>query len=228
MRYLVRKGFSVSPIGYALALVLLLSSLSYADITYTDFASWAAANPGYVTVTIPDPAPDQFTVFGTGNASVTYSGVQFSQSGDPNTGPDLFNIGSLDSGNPAVLSSASSNGDANILITLPQPMTALALDYSTWNGSPVAFALSNGTLFNQASTAVSGNFTVPDFFGVKATSPFQSVMLTSPDLALNLNNVSFVSSLPSASVPEPETWPVLAGFLIFLAGTALWRKQCLS
>lgn len=56
------------------------------------------------TVVIPDPAPNPFIYFGTGDASVTYFGVTFTQQlalGDAN----LFNVGSLFSGDPAVLSS---------------------------------------------------------------------------------------------------------------------------
>jgi hypothetical protein len=88
----------------------------------------------------------------------------------------------------------------------------------------VAFKLSNGTLITQPSTAVEGSFAVPDFFGVTANSTFQSVLLTSPDMALNLDNVSFVSSVPSVAAPEPGTWPVLTGCLACLAA-GLRRKR---
>jgi hypothetical protein len=226
MHRIVRKSLSVSPVGLALALALLSCSISYADVTYTDFTSWAAANPGYTTVTIPDDPSPGFTVLGTGNASVTYSGVQFSQSGDSSTDPDLFNIGSLDSGDPAVLSSASLTGDANILITLPQAVTALALDYGTMDGSSMTFTLSDGSVINQPSTA-GGSFAVPDFFGVTESSPFTSVLLTTSDLALDLNNVSYLVAGPSVgtvAAPEPGTWPVLAIALACLA-VAGWRRQ---
>jgi hypothetical protein len=226
MHRIVRKTFSISPVCLALTLALLTCSLSHADITYTDFASWAAADPGYLTVTVPDPAPNAFTYLGTGNTSVTYSGVQFSQTGDSATGPFLFDIGSLDSGDPAVLSSApqpGGTGEANILITLPESVTGLALDYGTQDGSSTTFTVSDGTVITQPSTN-GGSFAVPDFFGVTNSTPFNSVLVTTLDPDLNLNNISFLPASPGSAVPEPAAWPVLAGCLGLLAANRLRRK----
>jgi hypothetical protein len=227
MPRIVRKALSASPVAPALALVLLTCSSSYADITYTDFASWAAADPAYLTVTIPDPAPAPFTYIGTGDTSVTYSGVQFSQTGDSSTGPYLFDIGSLDSGLPAVLSSApqpGGTGEANILITLPESVTGLALDYGTANGDPVTFTVSDGAVITQPSTSGASFAGVPDFFGVTSSTPINSVLLTTPDPDLNLNNVSFLPASPGPSVPEPAAWPMLAGCFGLLIATRLRFK----
>ena len=68
-----------------LALTLLLGarSASAGVTTYPDFTSWSAAVSGVTTVTIPDPAPAEDIYIGTGNASVTYGSLTFSQSAVP-------------------------------------------------------------------------------------------------------------------------------------------------
>jgi len=49
---------------------------------------------------------------------------------------NFFNIGILNSGEPAVLSSQGEDtGVANILITLAAPVTALSLSFGTFDGS---------------------------------------------------------------------------------------------
>src|SRR3974377_719057 len=84
------------------------------------FVGVTASHASPITVTIPDPGgPPGYISFGTGYASVTYSGVVFSQSGALSDGT-LFNVGIQWSGYPAVLSSqGQSFGVANILISLP-------------------------------------------------------------------------------------------------------------
>src|SRR5207249_432023 len=95
------------------------------------------------TVVIPDPDPQPFIFFGNGDASVTYDNVMFTQQlalGDAN----LFNVGHLFSGLPAVLSSQEATvGVENILITLPTPTTSFSIDYGTFFGSGVTFLLGN-------------------------------------------------------------------------------------
>ena len=157
------------------------------------------------TVTIPDPAPSSYIDFGQGDASVTYDGVTFSSS-SAISDATLFNVGSLFSGDPAVLSSQeASSGPEDILITLTGATHAFSLDYGTFDGSAVTFALSNGDTFTQGSTG--SGYATPDFFSVNEASAFTSVLVTSPDFVMNVNNVSF------DAVPEPATWAVmLAGF----------------
>jgi hypothetical protein len=156
------------------------------------------------TVTIPDPSPDPFIFFGSGDASVTYGGVTFSQSATLSDG-NFFNIGPGFSGSPAVLSSQEqSTGVANILVTLPAPVTFFSLHYGTFGGSDVNFTLSSGPVFTQASTG--SGYAVPDFFSKSESTPFTSVLLTSIDGVLNLNNVSFGSV---GATPLPSTWTML-------------------
>ena len=161
------------------------------------------------TVTIPDPSPDPYIFFGSGDQSVTYGGVTFSQSATLGNG-NFFNIGSGFSGSPAVLSSQEqSTGVANILVTLPAPVTFFSLHYGTFNGSDVDFTLSSGLAFIQSSTG--SGYAVPDFFSKSESTPFTSVLLTSTDFVLNLNDVSFGGSV--GATPLPSTWTMLiAGF----------------
>jgi hypothetical protein len=95
------------------------------------------------TVVVPDPSPLGFIFYGNGDASVTYQGVLFVQQlalGNAN----LFDIGPLFSGDPAVLSSQeATTGVENIMITFPNATSFFSINYGTFNGSAVTFALSN-------------------------------------------------------------------------------------
>src|SRR5215469_2137156 len=138
------------------------------------------------TVVIPDPAPNAFIFFGNGDASVTYSNVTFVQQlalGDAN----LFNVGSLFSGDPAVLSSQGETfGVANILVDLPNFTTFFGVDYGTFFGSPVTFLASNGATATFGSTAA-GYQTLDT---VTYNGPgINWVLITSPDFVLNINNI---------------------------------------
>jgi hypothetical protein len=176
--------------------------MKYAAITGASIAlalSLTAAQAGTVTVTIPDPGAARYIYFGTGDASVTYDGVMFSQSGALSNG-NFFNVGVDFSGDPAVLSSQEQSiGVANILITLPTTADSLSLNYGTFNGSDVTFTLSSGGTFTQGSTG--SGYAVPDFFSVSGS--FTSVLVTSPDFVLNLNNVTY------STIPEASTWAML-------------------
>jgi hypothetical protein len=173
-------------------LTLLLGNLGQAKAGFTvypDLVSWNGAVTNPTSVTIPDPSPQPFIGFGSGDASVTYNGVTFSQSAALSNG-FFYNVGSLFSGDPAVLSSQQQTvGVANILITFPVAVNAFALNYGTFNGSPVTFLLSNGDGVTQGSTG-SGYATV-DFVGATDTTPFTSVLVTSIDGVLNINDLEF-------------------------------------
>jgi hypothetical protein len=187
--------------------------------TYPDIASWSGAVSGVTNVAIPDPAPLPDIFFGSGDASVTYGGVTFSTSAALSNG-NFFNVGLLSSGEPAVLSSQEyTEGVANILITLPGPVTALALNFGTFDGSDVKFLLSNGDSVSLGST--SSGYSVPDFFGVTDTTAFTSVLLTSTDFVLNMNNLSFGTA---AVVPEPSSLTLFCGLLAG-AGTVFRTRR---
>jgi hypothetical protein len=162
-----------------------------------------AAKPATVTVTIPDPGAAGYIYFGSGDVTITYDGVVFSQSGALSDG-DFFNVGVGFSSDPAVLSSQQQSvGEPNILITLPGTATSLSLNYGTFDGSNVTFALSSGGTFTQGSTG--NGYAVPDFFSVSGS--FSSVLVTSTDSVLSLNNLTY------SAVPEASTWAMmLLGF----------------
>ena len=171
-------------------------------------AMGAAAMPAAATtVTIPDVSPGASTYYGTGDASVTYSGVTFTQSSTLGNAL-LFNAGSNYFFGPiAVLTSQQeTSGLANILISLPSAATSFSVDFSTFNGSDVTFLLSNGASTAQASSCCDG-YVLGSTFSV-VSSPFNSVLVTSPDFVLSVANITF-----SGGVPEPATWAMmLIGF----------------
>lgn len=176
------------------------------------FAMPAAAT----TVTIPDLAPGSDIFYGSGDASVTYSGVTFTQSSALGSAL-LFNVGSnYYIGPVAVLTSQQEgSGVANILIGLPTFATNFSVDYSTFNGSAVSFLLSNGASFTQASTGGAG-YTLGNNFSVTST-PFNSVLVTSPDYVLSIGNITY-----TAGVPEPGAWAMM---LIGFAGLGAMARS---
>jgi hypothetical protein len=225
------------------AAVLLFAGTLSANaglVAYSDFASWSAAVPGgYTALSIPAPipAPDDYPgsqYFGTGTASVTYSGVTFSTSASLGNG-HFFNIGpdfEIDPGVPAsngalpVLSSQQqdSGGFANILITLAAPAKAFALNFDTFYGADVTFTLSNGA--TPLTLGSGGNaYDLQGFFGVVDSNPFNTILLTSSDPVLNLNALKLGAAV--APIPEPATWiMLLLGFTgIGLFGARLSARR---
>jgi hypothetical protein len=173
----------------------------------------AVASAAPITVTVPDPSPNPFIFYGQGDASVTYSGVLFTQQlalGDAN----LFDVGPIFSGDPAVLSSQeASSGVENILITLPNSTTFFSVEYGTFNGSAVTFTLSNGNTFTQGSTG--SGYVTPDFFSYSG-SAITTVEITSPDFVMNINDITYNSS---TSTPEPGTLIMLGSGILAAAGS---------
>jgi hypothetical protein len=203
-------------IGAVGATILLGATTANATVTFfSDFASFSAAAPTYETISIPDVG--DFLYIGSGDASVTYGGVTFSQSASLSNG-NFFNVSFGFSGNRAVVSSQQqSTGVPNILITLPSSATAFALDYGTFDASDVTFMLSDGSTTSLPSIA-SVSYATSSFFGVIDTTGLTSVQLTEADTA----DVLFVNGV--SSVPEPSSWAMmLLGFAGI--GFAGWRVR---
>lgn len=186
-------GASATPAGAAL-------------VTFANLASWNAAVPGATTVAIPDTVTG-VTFLGSGDASVTYSGVTFSQSAAIGNG-DFYNISSTYDGccQPDVSSQGASVGLENILITLPGLTTGFSLNFGTFNGSNVSFLLSNGDSL-ALSSAASNSYLVPGFFGITDTTAFSSIRVTSPDFVLNVSNVAY--GAVGGGIPEPGAWALM-------------------
>jgi hypothetical protein len=201
-------------IKLGLALALMASGTVQASLTtYGGYGTWSSAVGAQTLTTIPDLAPGYYVNYGSGNESVTYSGVTFSTSSALGNGT-FYNIGAGYFGNPqAVLSDqVASSGVENILITLPSAVTAFALNYGygTFYGSAVTFTLGNGDTFTQASTGSA--YSTVDFAGATDTSPFTTILVTSPDYVLNINNL--VTANIGTPVPEPTT--LISGALLLL------------
>lgn len=180
------------------------TSVQAALVNYSDVGSWSSAVTGTTTVTIPNPSSsDGFDYFPTG--SVQYGGVTFTSDLTQNNG-NFFNVGPGFSGSPPVLSAQQPDYNlVNILITLAGPVTAFSLNFGTFVGDNVTFLLSNGHSITMSSTA--NLFLTTDFFGVTDDTPFSTVLVTSTDEVLNLNNVQFGSAV--SAIPEPSTWALL-------------------
>lgn len=164
------------------------------------------------TVVVPDPSPQPYIFYGTGDASVTYDGVLFTQQAALG-GASLFDVGPLFSGDPAVLSSQeASYGVENILVTLPSSATSFSVEYGTFDGSAVTFALSNGQTFTQGSTG--SGYLTPDFFSYSGAA-YDWVEITSPDFVMNINYITYNGS---TTTPEPGTLVMLGSGILAAAG----------
>jgi hypothetical protein len=165
-----------------------------------------ATSAGATTVAIPDPGTP-FLNLGQGDVSVTYGGVTFTQQAVlGNATLSAISAGfAPNPAHPAILSSESAPGPGveNILITLPTRTKTFSLDYGTIQGQDVSFVLSNGASFTLGSTGSSSGYEAAELFSTTQSTAFKTVQVTSPDLILNVNNITF------SAVPEPATWAMM-------------------
>jgi hypothetical protein len=197
--------------------LLLFLASARADTFYASYAAWAASVNSIVSDAIPDPAPVPYLLLGIGNGSVTYGPITYSTSSSYGDA-FFYNVGSLSSGLPAVLSDQyDSTGIENILITLSTPVNALAINYSTFFGENVTVQLSDGattTLINPPAF----NYDTPYVLAADADSPIYSVLLTTTDPTLNVGTVYTANA---SAVPEPSTI-FLSALAAFTLGLRAW------
>ena len=189
----------------AATLIALTAEVQAGVTTYADSSDWNSATTGAVTTVIPDPtSPSGYDIIGFSPASVTYNGVTFSTA---NGSEYLSDVGPVFSGNPPVLAAYGPVIDTvapeAVLITFPSAVTAFSLDYGTFDGSNVTFTLGNGDSFTQGSSG--GFYTTPDFAGATDTTPFSTVLLTSEDVVLDMNNISYATGSFQNSRPTAST-----------------------
>ena len=175
----------------------------------------ALATPGGVS--FPQPDVGAYTYLGSGDASVTYDGVTFSQSAAYGAA-DFYLIGSQYTGGfPPVLSSQTiTDGTANILVSLPSVVQSLTIWFGTFGHSPVTFTLSNG--HSSTLTATGSGYITFDTF--TSNERFSSVLLTTTDGVLNIGSVSY----DTAPVPEPASWMLMIGGFGAI-GAAMRRRR---
>jgi hypothetical protein len=201
----------------ACGLLLSLAS-ARADTFYTSYAAWAASVDSIVSYAIPDPAPAPYLLLGIGDGSVTYGPITYSTSSSYGDA-FFYNVGSLSSGLPAVLSDQyDSTGIENILITLSTPVNAFAINYSTFFGENVTVQLSDGATTTLVNTPAF-NYDTPNVLAVDADSPIYSVLLTTTDPTLNVGTVYTANANP---VPEPNTIFLSTFVAAFTLGLRAW------
>jgi hypothetical protein len=186
---------------------------------FTGRASYNAATTGNTTINFEGIAPPNDSIFEPTPPGITLSGVNFTID-HTNNNSSLFVIGDgfYYAGTSVLSSQFSDTGPDNIVVTLPRASTAFAVDFGTFNQSPVTFTLSTGETFTQPTPAFPGLV----FLGVVDTTPFTSVRLSQPiGDALNLADVTFGTS----AVPEPSA--LAMGSLAALTGLGLgwWRRD---
>ena len=167
-------------------------------LSFVAALAWGAA-ANATTVVVPDVGGSGFQFFGNGNASVTYDGVTFSQSALLSDG-NFFNVSPGFSGVPdAVVSSQEeTTGSGNILITLPSAATSISIDFGTFLGGDVTFALSNGQTFTVGSTDAVISTLTPDVFTYSGAS-FTSVQITADGTLDSLDVSQLTFGVPGAS-----------------------------
>jgi hypothetical protein len=148
-------------------------------------------------------------------ANTTVGGVNFAIG--PFSNGYLFIIGDdvYYPGTAVISSQESTTAFNDLLITLPDPVTALGFYFGDFYGDTATITLSDGTV--QLQTALFMPYL--GFFGVTAPGGVSQVDITTPDTAMNVSDVLYGSI-----VPEPAA-AILSGMGIALIGVLLRRRR---
>jgi hypothetical protein len=212
----VRKLFGIAVILHVASWVVQAGPI-FPDVLYNDPAIWSAAVTGVTNVNLEGIVPpSSYAYVGRGaGANTTVDGVNFAIGPSSNgylwiIGDDFYYPGT------AVITSQESTTPFNdLLITLPDAVTALGFYFGDAYGDTATITLSDGTV--QLQTALAGPYL--GFFGVTAPGGVTQVDITTPDVVMNVSDVSYGSS-----VPEPIA-PILSGMGIALIGVLLRRRR---
>jgi hypothetical protein len=206
--------------GVALALFCVAPSARGGFTTYTTPAAYNAASTGNMTHTFSGVAPANGFIQEPVPPGLTLGGVNFTIDTSKSNGRlfvvdmgfsnNFFHATTLDS-------QFSTSTNENILITLPNPVTAAAFDFGSINSTTVTFALSTGDSFTSQTPGSHGI----QFIGVTSSAPFTSVELSQP-IGDALNLVDFTSG---TATPEPASLTLLATGGLGLLGYGIRRRR---
>ena len=217
----MRKPFS------AVIILVAASCVARADVIYSDPAAWSASVPGATTINFEGiTAPVSYVYYGYGaGASTTVGGVTFGV-GPAGTNNMLFVVGDDAYYSVAAITPQTTvfNGvqPNDLLITLPNPVTAVAFDFGgIYVGDNATITLSDGSVQTVAAPASPGLA----FFGVTAPGGITSVDITLPSDTYGIGMTDFSYGTAAATTPEPSFF-VLAGVgFAGVIGTARRRQR---
>ncbi len=129
---------------------------------------------------------------------------------------NLFHVTLLDS-------QFSSSISDNILITLPQPVTAAAFDVGSNTNTTFTFTLSTGDTFTSINP---GNHNI-QFLGLTSTTPFTSIEISQP-ASSGVNALVLTDFTFGTAIPEPGSFSLLATGGLGLLGYRLRRRQTIT
>lgn len=205
----------------AAAVLLAAGGAARADVVYNNQAAWNANVSGVTTVNFEAIVPvNGFQAY---PGTTTVGGVNFSI-GPASPAGLLFVIGDNFYGFGVATVSSQDPGTGinptnDLLITLPNPATAVALDFIVDPGT-VTVQLSDG--LSQQLTAANAPSSL--FFGVTAPGGITSVDISEPyslgAQSINLSDVSYATA--ATATPEPSSY---AFFSVALAAGLVWMRR---